>query len=435
MSYHTDERLKSYLDTNQLHREQMCLAILAIDKRFSDVRPRHPRGGPDGGRDIEAVFRNEQRACAAVGFVNQANDSEEQKKTIRKKFQADLQSALSVDPKPEVFFFLTNLNLTLTEKELLVSEGKVNGFAYCEIMDRERLRISLDSPDGFSIRFQYLGLPLSEAEQASFFARWGDDIQSVISTGFERVERTLDRLLFLQEASHILSALTFVFELDRTYSGDEIGHFRAFCKMQLKGPTHQIFGILFGSADRSNRMAVDARLDFNSQPPGIKYGISGGNWELHIPISSNDDNQPAKGQPNYQLVRSSSSVGMNHVNFITIQYTHDSFIRWSPRLTLRDIDQSIFSPVLNKSLAEKLRAIHIYSNGYKLREISRSEFVGTRVQSDIPVKFTEDELSDIWVRIMPVNASAFTMSFTDQTPKRMFYSPQTPDSLARKTSD
>ena len=44
MPYQTDERLKSYLDTNQLHREQMCRALLSIDKRFTDVRPRHPRG-------------------------------------------------------------------------------------------------------------------------------------------------------------------------------------------------------------------------------------------------------------------------------------------------------------------------------------------------------------------------------------------------------
>ena len=56
MPYQTDERLKNYLDTNQLQRERMCRAILAIDKRFSEVRPRHPRGGPDGGRDIQANY-------------------------------------------------------------------------------------------------------------------------------------------------------------------------------------------------------------------------------------------------------------------------------------------------------------------------------------------------------------------------------------------
>lgn len=63
MAYETDERLKSYLDTNQLHREQLCLAILALDKRFTNVRPRHPRGGPDGGRDIEVA-----RTFSIAGF-------------------------------------------------------------------------------------------------------------------------------------------------------------------------------------------------------------------------------------------------------------------------------------------------------------------------------------------------------------------------------
>ena len=84
MPYDTDERLKSYLDTNQIHREQMCLAVVAIDRRVSDVRHSHPRGGPDGARDIEAVFNGVQRVFGAEGFVNQATDSEEPKKKAMK---------------------------------------------------------------------------------------------------------------------------------------------------------------------------------------------------------------------------------------------------------------------------------------------------------------------------------------------------------------
>jgi hypothetical protein len=91
-------------------------------------------------------------------------------------------SALGTDPKPEVFVFFTNLNLTIGEKETLIAAARQAGITYCDIFDRERIRISLDSPDGFSIRFQYLGLPLSEEEQASFFARWGDHIQSLVAS-------------------------------------------------------------------------------------------------------------------------------------------------------------------------------------------------------------------------------------------------------------
>ena len=73
---------------------------------------RHPHGGPDAGRDIEATFRKEQRAYGAVGFVNQANDSNKQKTIIKRKFKSDLESALNVEEKPAVFVFFTNINLT-----------------------------------------------------------------------------------------------------------------------------------------------------------------------------------------------------------------------------------------------------------------------------------------------------------------------------------
>ncbi len=354
MPYQTDERLKSYLDTNQLHREQMCRALLSIDKRFTDVRPRHPRGGPDGGRDIEAIYRADQKAYGAVGFVNQANDSAEQKKSIKEKFKSDLKSALNADHKPEVFIFITNINLTIGEKDSLVLEAKNAGLAYCEIIDRERLRISLDSPDGFSIRFQYLALPLSEEEQATFFAKWGDDIQSVISTGFKRIERTLDRVLFLQEFSNVMSSLILAFELDRTYTAEEIGHFRAFCSMYLKEPKHKILSILFGSSDKSNRMRNDLEADSTEQKSGIKYGIGGGQWEQNIDIDragdegSIDDEEDSN--PKYACVGSSSSIGVDSVEFITIRYNHDSFIRYKPRLSLRDIDEAMFLPLLNETL-------------------------------------------------------------------------------------
>lgn len=232
--YETEQRLKSYLDTNQLSRERLCQSVLAIDKRFSDVRPRHPRGGPDQGRDIEAIYDNEFTAFGAVGFVNQANDSREQKREIQNKFRHDLSSAISAEITPHAFIFFTNINLTITEKDNLIKVAKDRGISFCEIFDRERIRITLDSPDGFSIRFQYLNIPLSTEEQASFFARWGDDIQSVITTGFQRIEKTLNRVLFFQEANNTLSQITVVAKLNKKYLSEEIGHFRLFCAFYLK---------------------------------------------------------------------------------------------------------------------------------------------------------------------------------------------------------
>src|SRR3954469_7452587 len=119
MATDTDIRLRSWLDSNQRDREQMCRAVLALDERFSDVRPRHPLGGRDGGRDIEATFQGNREAFGAVGFANGANDSDEQKKQIRNKFKDDLASALGANPELKVFAFLTNLHFTMGEQDTM----------------------------------------------------------------------------------------------------------------------------------------------------------------------------------------------------------------------------------------------------------------------------------------------------------------------------
>jgi hypothetical protein len=437
LPYQTDEHLKSYLDTNQLYREQMCRAILSVDKRFTDVRPRHPRGGRDGGRDIEAIYRDEQIAFGAVGFVNQANDSEEQKRTIKTKFEDDLKSAISADRKPTVFIFFTNVNLTIGEKETLQGIAKINGMTYCDIMDRERLRIVLDSPDGFSIRFQYLNIALSEEEQASFFAKWGDDIQSVISTGFQKIENTLDRILFLQEATDVMSHLSISFELEKKYSADEIGHFRCFCSLTLKTPKHNILSILFGSSDKSMRMRKDPSVDFTPQKPGIKYGIGRAQWVLHLNDVENGIEQNSideKEDEKLECVGTGSGGGLNEVEFLTISYNNDGLIRLLPSLSLRDIDESMFLPFLNESFAEKVKTIHIFSNGYKLQEVNKSDFYidSKKFDPKLPVNFDEIELSDPWVRIRPNKSSSFVMRFFEETPKKLFIPNQVKNSLEKR---
>lgn len=417
----------------------MCRAILAIDKRFSDVRPRHPRGGPDGGRDIEAVYRGDQIAYGAVGFVNQANDSAEQKRSITAKFSDDLKNAVSSNEKPKVFVFFTNINLTIGEKEALVNEVKQSNISFCDILDRERLRIALDSPDGFAIRFQYLNISLSEAEQASFFARWGDDIQSVISTGFQRIESTLNRVLFFQEASDPLTHFTLSFELNKKYTADEIGHFRLFCSMYLKEPKHNILSILFGSSDKSNRMRKETDAPFTEQQKGIKYGVSGGQWEHYIelePASLDKKNEgPEESKERYKCVGSSSSIGRDEIEFLPLSYSKDSFIRFAPVITLRDLDDAMFLPMINQSLAEKVKAVHVYANGYKLQEINSSDFYVDidKFDPNIPAKFDQDELRDPWTRIRPISSSAFHIRFFEVTPQRMFIPIQVVNSLERRT--
>lgn len=430
MAYVTDERLKGFLDTNQLHREQMCLGILALDKRFTNVRPRHPRGGPDGGRDIEAQFRGAELAYGAVGFVNQAADVEEKKRTIRNKFADDLNSAWGANPRPSVFVFFTNINFTIGEKFELVDQAKAKGFALCEILDRERLRVALDSPDGFAARFQFLNIPMSESEQASFFAKWGDEIQSVIATGFQEVHSTLSQLLFLQEAGRPISGLHVHFKLDREYDVSEIKHFRAFCSTYLREPKLGILGLLFGKTDKAERFRSDIK-EKRHEAPGIASGIASGQWK--IPWIENFDQVESSDSyvnenndvEKYIPIGSGSGIGVKSVKNLVVSYSTDSFIRFEPVLSLMDFDECMLMPILNSSLADKLESICFFANGYTLLDLDKNAFVidRTKFSLDIDDSFSDDELSDPWVRIRPANlASVFDLSFTEKVPVRMFKS-------------
>lgn len=435
MATDTDIRLKSWLDSNQRDREQMCCAILALDTRYSDVRPRHPHGGPDGGRDIEATYNNSREAYGAIGFTNNANDSKEQKNQIKKKFKNDLASALRANPQIKVFVFLTNLRFTIGEQDSLKIEAKNKGIEHCDILDRERIRIELDAPSGFFIRFQYLSIPLSPAEQASFLSKYGNQIQDVVTSGFQRVEKTLNRLLFLSESNDILNSISFRFILKDSYSANTIGHLRAFVYLTLREIKHNILGIWVGTSDRADRFRNDIQQDMK---PGIAHGRSSGQWEYHVqlPIENAGDEEDTdehrtgiceakeEEEKPFTPVGYSSSVGMDPVPVVIVTYSHNSpLIRFQPRLVLRDLDDCAFLPFLNASLAEKVHSFQVFANGYKLAEYGSEDFMIDKEQCEynFPGKFTDEELRDAWVRLRPSKvASSFHLRFAQMTPRRMF---------------
>ena len=146
--------------------------------------------------------------------------------------------------------------------------------------------------------------------------------------------------------------------------------------------------------------------------------------------SSNDLNENEK----YVCVGSGSSGGQDIVEFINIYYSNDSLIRYWPSLKLRDLDDAMFLPFINKSLAEKVKSINIYSNGYKLKEINKEDLSidTSEIDFKIPVDFSDEELSDPWVRIRPQKSSMFEIRFYDETPKRIFTSSQVKNSLQEK---
>jgi hypothetical protein len=221
----TEERLRTWI-INQDDRERMCLGILALDPRFSNIKPRRPKGGPDSGRDIEALFDNREVVWGAVGFRNNVTDSSEDKKWAKTKFKSDLSSAKAANPSLWGFVFFTNVDLTPAELSNLEHYARSEGLSFVELFYRERLRVALDSPRGLSLRYQHLNIPLSEAEQAAFFAEYGTHIESVLHKGFGVIDERLKRIEFLHDCAKPLMGCSVFLTLRKTCTPEDLGHFR-----------------------------------------------------------------------------------------------------------------------------------------------------------------------------------------------------------------
>lgn len=161
----TEERLRFFLDGNQVARERMCLALLPLLGPFTQCRPRRPKGGPDGARDIECLCQGIP-TWGAVGFRNGGGNDTESRKAAENKFHDDLGAALAENPTLESFVFFTNVDLTPGHKEALAVAARAQGLKTVHVFDMEALRNILDSPDGLLAREQYLRL--SRSAQGAF---------------------------------------------------------------------------------------------------------------------------------------------------------------------------------------------------------------------------------------------------------------------------
>jgi hypothetical protein len=337
----TDERLRHWLDTDQLSRERLCQAVLSLDKRFHDVRPRHPGGGPDGGRDLEAVFQDGRQAFGAVGFINSATDSQSEKTEAARKFRADLARALEAANDLKVFVFFTNVALTIGEKDSLLEHAKENGIDVVDVFDRERLRIALDAPEALGIRYEYLSLPLSEAEQAAFFAHWGNGLENLITESMRGVDSRLGRLEFFQEQTRPLSRLSFHFKLNPAMPRAEMLHFRAMMNITLP-PMVPINRLCIGVCDGIGRLN-----DSRPSDASAVYGISWAEGPEKMP----------------RILGETMSGRLEPLSQIVGMARGDPFFH-EPILgkTVTDLDGSMVVFFANKPLADVIQQVLVCAN-------------------------------------------------------------------------
>ena len=203
----TEERLRHHLDSNQVMRERLCLAILPLLGAYTRERPRRPKGGPDGGRDIEAVYEGSVTVWGAVGFRNGGGNDDVARREAEAKFSSDIDRALTENPTLPGFVFFTNVDLTPGRIDHLKQLTTSKGLTVVDVFDIESLRHILDSPEGLIARLQYLEIPMSTTEQITLVNKFGTQLQNAVLARFDRVERTLsqmERFLAFQKPLHRL---------------------------------------------------------------------------------------------------------------------------------------------------------------------------------------------------------------------------------------
>jgi hypothetical protein len=191
----TDYELRTH-DFKQTDPERLAIDVLGLNPRYTLREPRRPLGGPDRGRDIEAIFDNHILVWGAVGFQRMVSDAPDEKRSAKQKFKNDLDRAKKENLHLEGFVFFTNVDLTDADQAELEAYGKSKGLKLIDIYWRERIRVALDSPQGIMYRLRYLGIPMTVEDQQAFFAEFGDQLGHLIHKRFVSVDAELQRIRF-----------------------------------------------------------------------------------------------------------------------------------------------------------------------------------------------------------------------------------------------
>ena len=368
----TEERLRTWI-TDQADRERMCLGILALNARFSDIKPRRPKGGPDGGRDIEAVFDNREVVWGGVGFRANVNDSGEDKKWVEKKFNADIRSAKDKNPELWGFVFFTNVDLTPAESSKLEQYAHSEGFSFIEIFYRERLRIELDSPRGLSLRYQYLGINLSDAEQATLFAEYGSQIES-LTKGVGAIDK---RIEFFHDCSKPLMGGSVILTLKQECTPEDIGHFRFMAEILNMHEPDPHPGLWIAGRDA---YSVWHSKGSSQKLIGVKSLV----WSL------NPDEDIQNTIFGTSAITADQLEAGGHLH------------KRGPYKTLGDLDQRHMSIYVTKPLFDLTAGIFVIANDYIIAGADAEYFIPLSMDplADWPEPLSETEAQVPWVTVM-----------------------------------
>jgi len=133
----------------------MASRLLDIEG-YSALDPQSPLGGPDGKKDILCEKDYKSFVVGCYFPCGQKTYSE-----IKKKFKEDLEGVEK--NKTDGFVFFSNQKITPSER---IELCKMNSNTM--IYHGEKVLGLLDSPRGYGVRLEYLGIELTKEEQISF---------------------------------------------------------------------------------------------------------------------------------------------------------------------------------------------------------------------------------------------------------------------------
>jgi hypothetical protein len=176
----TRERLLNWSDAQKAS-ERLAGHVLASEG-FTSINPSHPLGGPDGLKDI-LCKKGQILWVAACYFPNG-------KKTFRQIYEKFVHDAetLKTEKRIKGFIFVTNQNLSLSQREQLKSMVTSKNV---EVFHLERLTHILNRPENYGTRLEFLDIEMNKEEQISYFATTAK--QSLAE--FQKIQSGFDKVL------------------------------------------------------------------------------------------------------------------------------------------------------------------------------------------------------------------------------------------------
>jgi len=161
-------------DKGQPFSERMAGKVLSIEG-YSSIDPQSPLGGPDGKKDLICIKDDKKYVVGCYFPCEQKTITD-----ITEKYNGDYEGVKKNNA--DGFVFVTNQKITPTERIKLCK-----GHAESTIYHGEKVIGVLDSPKGYGVRLEYLGIELTKEEQISFLNSHID-----LKENYEEIKTSLD---------------------------------------------------------------------------------------------------------------------------------------------------------------------------------------------------------------------------------------------------